>query len=309
MAAQKSRRKKGFKTDLEGILIISHLLDGKGYVPDELIKKINARYDIYDKNRPSNRILIPFYLNWDDSLDDLGKASNQSVGRALKALKESQIVEVTRRRASPKPGGDPSEWNLILSIHTLKKILNKLYNGNLNKSISRMIGSEILNSDYGRSLVNINLVKENLDFTHEQFKNYGSEQFDENELNIILNIIKTSPQALLRFISAMEDPEKYQPTTNKSNFITGLMSDLGNDIMGEGIFMGGGLLVNNPIEYNIQIKFNPDIKVQPCAILKDDPFMGGDIQIHINHQKPYSEIKIGKNEIKSTIRYPAELNH
>lgn len=285
MVAKKSRKKERFsysRIDIESIFIILQLLDGKKYTVKELIEKLNKLVgdDKDMTNMPYNWVILALDLN-----DDIGNCNDVSIGRSLKKLKKYNIVEKNERETS-RSGGDPKEWGLIPAIDTLELILDKLYMGDLDVGHSRVVGYEILNSNYGKNLINPDLVKNKL-----KYLEYTNQPIKKNELDLILTIIRMSPRSLLTFLSISEGTISFSSNhPDKEYLLTNLISNLGDEII------GGGLPIRNPIQYKIEVNFNPNVTLQP-NIVQENGF------IKFKRQNYSTKIKTDENEIESIISY------
>jgi len=143
--------------------------------------------------------------------------------------------------------------------------------------MSSILGQRLLESEYGKKLINMDLVK--------KIESYSDISFNNNEREIIEKIIKTSPGALIEAYKRTENEiytkDEYANGYRgvKECFIFTLVSKFGFDLEFSGLPC---LYITCPFKYEITLTFKPE---EGLEYMGEDPL-------------PY-EHRIEKNRIKT----------
>lgn len=155
--------------------------------------------------------------------------SQAMVSKIVKSLKNEGIIE-KRYLNEPGRGPSPYEYHLVETVPVLKKILSKFYNPDLNKYFSAFLGNILILSTYTQNLVNIDLIK--------RIEKDAELYFTDEEKNMIINILRTSPQALKEalnytglFANIKHDTPNFQFHHSEEMFLLRLQLKLGEDVL------------------------------------------------------------------------------
>lgn len=273
------------KSDIIGLMAISAMLNAEKWKTPDLITELNNVGELRNYKDFENDYRIPIAVLKSYS----GEITNQNLSRSLKSLEEGGII---KRETVPQEGRgpDPKVNYLIQTPDALYLILKKINDFRkvfrpllINKTI--MFGKILINSNYGHKLVNKELLEK---FTFIKFV-----AFEENEIEIVYKIIKSSPSALFFLLEVlMGVPDSQIPfpnafsieSENRKILYSELLLRLGADIIE---YPHDKFKTIHPLKFEFKVSFNNG-------------------ESKSNNEDTLGLI-IGENEIKSILT-PKQLN-
>ncbi|PKL66202.1 MAG: hypothetical protein CVV28_12040 [Methanobacteriales archaeon HGW-Methanobacteriales-1] len=209
------------------------------------IRRPGLLYGQLDRNK---RTLIK-------SKDKITPAMISNLGRSLE---NDGIISIIPKRSDGR-GGNSNDWILNENEEVLNIILSETTDSRIDTQSSLFFSSNILYSEYGKSLINMSLV-ESLNSDKYEL------DLDPSDFEIILKLIKISPQALLFLFSVKNDEKlKSEESSNqwyrgrnggREFFMYNLMIKLGEDLNKPGFI--------SPyfFEFDMKIKFSKGHKLK-----------------------------------------------
>lgn len=206
-------------------------------------------------SRKEIKSFLDEYISIDSNeYDKKNEITNEMLTNLLVPIENEGIIESAIYREKKGRGNKPFVYWLKEDHETLFKITKEFYNPKLNKGISRHLGYSILHSNYGKKLINFDLVT--------KLEKNINVVFNNNEKMMILNIIKISPEALLiafenadpKFIEEIQKNDGINEITEeyiKQKYIFKLQLQLGEDL-----FLHR-LISPVSIEYEINLTVKP----------------------------------------------------